>query len=189
MCAYAFKLHPFKSQGEVNSAEICQSLGSRAKSTVVLRMVLPSRSSYSFDDSISGGHDTTGLSYRSMCQVTGDSNKILLNARTESLASESGASWLKWVKTTALSDGFVRSLTSFPAGAEAVASGNFAAIFIPCISEVENRSQQYNISLSVELGRPGGDSTRSELIKLAKNAANFAHGKAGCDMPLELPNR
>ncbi|WP_372349377.1 hypothetical protein [Streptomyces sp. KL116D] len=186
MFAYAFKLPPFKSQGEINSAEVCESLGSRTKSTAILRKVLPSRSSYSFDDSISGGHDTTGLSYRSTCQVTGDSNKILLNARTESLASESGASWLKWVKTTALSDGSVRSLTAFPAGAEAVASGNFAAIFIPCISEVENRSQQYNISLSVELGRPGGESTRSELIKLAKNAATFAHGKARCDMPLKL---
>ncbi|MFF1394194.1 hypothetical protein ACFVZD_10305 [Streptomyces sp. NPDC058287] len=184
---YAFKVSPFSEKaGEIKATDACGSLGPPSKTIPALKATLPQRPSYSFDDTVTGGSNTSALSYGSSCLVTGESEKPLLAARSRSMPAEPAKDWLKWVKTTAISESSVGSLTPFAAGDKAAASGNFAAIFLPCISEKENQSPQYNISLTVELGRPGDASTRAGLIKLAQTAASYAHEKARCDMPLEL---
>ncbi|WP_133305662.1 hypothetical protein [Streptomyces sp. AcE210] len=185
--AYAFKAPPFSEKvGEIKAAEACPSLGSPSSAIPLLKKILPQRPAYSFDDTVTGGSNASGLNYNSSCLVTGGSEKLLLAARTESMPTEPAEGWLKWVKTTTISDSSVRSLTPFTVGDKAAASGNFAAIFLPCISEKKNRSPQYNISLTVELGRPGDASTRAGLIDLVQTMASYAHRKARCDMPLEL---
>ncbi|MGW2080575.1 hypothetical protein ACWCOW_27160 [Streptomyces sp. NPDC001939] len=185
--AYALGVPPFnKKVGEIKATDACPSLGYPSNAIPTLKKILPQRPSYSFDDTVTGGSSTSGLNYNSSCQVTGGSEKLLLAARSESMPAEPAEGWLKWVKTTTIGDSSVRSLTSFTAGDKAAASGNFAAIFLPCISEKKNHNPQYNISLTVELGRPGNTSTRAGLIDLVQTMASYAHGKSRCDMPLEL---
>ncbi|MFE5023534.1 hypothetical protein ACFRAO_09515 [Streptomyces sp. NPDC056656] len=185
--AYAFKVPPFNEKiGEIKASDACPSLGSPSSSIPALKEILPRRSSYSFDDTVTGGSNTSGLDYGASCLVTGESESPLLAARSRSMPAEPAEGWLKWVKTTAISNNSVGSLTPFAADDKAAASGKFAAIFLPCISEKKNQSPQYNISLTVELGRPGDASTRAGLIDLVESAASYAHNKARCNMPLEL---
>ncbi|MFJ9035509.1 hypothetical protein ACIRF8_02785 [Streptomyces sp. NPDC102406] len=183
--AYVFKWPPFKEEGEIKAADVCASLGHPKHATDTLRKLLPERSSYNFDDTGSGGVDESGLSYRSSCMVTGGSEAILLRTQTESMPYESAEDWLKWVRTKALNESSTRAFTRFPAGDEAAASKNFAAIFIPCVAKKDEQRPQYNISLTVELGRPGDSATRAGLIDLARSAASYAHEKAGCAIPLK----
>ncbi|MCX5437643.1 hypothetical protein OHO83_27585 [Streptomyces sp. NBC_00569] len=188
--AYAFKVPPFSEKaGEIKATDACPSLGSPSSAIPALKKILPQRPSYSFDDTVTGGSNTSALDYGASCLVTGESESPLLAARSRSMPAESAKGWLKWVKTTAINNNSVGSLTPFTAGDKAAASGNFAAIFLPCISERKNQSPQYNISLTVELGRPGDTSTRAGLIDLVESAASYAHKKARCNIPPKLSDR
>ncbi|MGW6360342.1 hypothetical protein ACWFR5_35565 [Streptomyces sp. NPDC055092] len=152
--AYAFKVPPFNEKtGEIKASDACPSLGSPSSAIPALKKILPRRSSYSFNDTVTGGSNMSGLDYGASCLVTGESESPLLAARSRSMPAEPAKSWLKWVKTT--------------------------------VSEKKNQSPQYNISLTVELGRPGNASTRAGLIDLVESAVSYAHKKARCNMPLE----
>ncbi|MFF2508409.1 hypothetical protein ACFVTY_34360 [Streptomyces sp. NPDC058067] len=184
--AYAFNFPPFNERtGEIKASDTCPSLGPPSSAIPALKKTLPRRPSYSFDDTVTGGSNTSGLDYGASCLVTGENESPLLAARSRSMPAEPAKSWLKWVKTTAISNNSLGSLTPFSADEKTAASGKFAAIFLPCISEKRNQSPQYNISLTVELGRPGDASTRAGLIHLVESAASYAHKKARCNMPLE----
>jgi hypothetical protein len=182
--AYAFTLPPFKKKGEIKADEVCASLGSSSSAADVLRKVLPEEPSYSFDNDVKPRTDVTETGYESSCFVSGGGQQLLV-AQARLMPDESATSWTDWVKGTAANKASAASLTPFPAGKKAVASTRFAAIFTPCTSAGKVPGGQYNVSISVELKRAGGSgdsTTRDELIKLAKNAASYAHTEAKCDM-------
>ncbi|MDQ1049017.1 hypothetical protein [Streptomyces sp. V4I2] len=186
--AYIFKLPPFTEKGEIKAGEVCSSLGSSSISVDSLRKVLPEESSYSFDDNVNPRVDVTDTNYESSCFVSGE-DKQLLVAEARLMEDESPTSWTQWVKGTTASDVSTQSLTPFTAGATAVASDRFAAIFVPCTSAGKAPGGQYNLSVSAELKQAGDSSdsaARDELIKLVKNASSYAHVKAKCDMPPKL---
>ncbi|WP_309243842.1 hypothetical protein [Streptomyces sp. CAI-85] len=183
--AFLFKMPPFEQERAIEASEVCASLGTSSSAAEALREVLPAESSYSFDDDVTPRVDAADAGYESACFVSGGGEQLLV-ADVRLMADEEGESWTGWVRGTAASDASVTSLTPFPGGKKAVASGRFAAVFVPCTSAGHIPGGQYNLSISVELKKPGdagAAANRAELIKLATNAASFAHTEAKCDLP------
>ncbi|MEU7415628.1 hypothetical protein [Streptomyces antibioticus] len=182
--AFLLRVPPFGQKGGIEASEVCASLGTSSSAAEALREVLPAESSYSFDDDVTSRVDATDTGYESACFVSGGGEQLLV-ADVRLMADEEEGSWTEWVRGTAASDASVTALTPFPAGKKAVASGRFAAVFVPCTSAGHIPGGQYNLSVSVELKKPGGAgaaANRAELIKLATNAASFAHTEAKCDL-------
>ncbi|MDH6624212.1 hypothetical protein M2271_002009 [Streptomyces sp. LBL] len=186
--AYIFKLPPFREKGEIKAGEVCSSLGSSSNAVDALTKVLPEESSYSFDENIDLRTDVTDTNFESSCFVAGGGKQLLV-AKARLMEDESATSWTQWVKGTASNEVSIQSLTPFTAGDTAVSSSRFAAVFVPCTSAGKAPGGQYNLSVSTELKQEGNTNdaaARDELIKLAKNAASYAHVKAKCDMAPNL---
>ncbi|WP_171114374.1 MULTISPECIES: hypothetical protein [Streptomyces] len=169
--------------GEISQSAVCESLGPDHQSVAALKSVLPQAASYTFDDEVNLRVGDRDDNYTSACFVSGDGEE-LMSARTQMMRAESAQSWVgdeieQYAKDSS-------PLTSFEAGAKGVASSSVAAVLVPCASEGKIPGGQYNLSVVVQLKEMGDSETakaRSALIKLAKNAASYAHGKAKCDMP------
>ncbi|MGV9254250.1 hypothetical protein [Streptomyces sp. NPDC003697] len=180
--AYAFELPPFEKKGEVEAANVCDSLGDASHAAAALRDVLPEKSSYSFEDSATDLRtDELDHSYETGCFVRGGGEQLLV-ARTEMLEYDKADNWV--TEVVGQFD-VASSLEPFGAGDKAVASGKVAAIYLPCASHGANR----HLSVVVQLKKQGDAPSsvlRSRLAALAKNAAAFAHRKARCDVPPRL---
>ncbi|MFI2761301.1 hypothetical protein ACH5A3_20905 [Streptomyces echinatus] len=180
---YALGLPPFDTKtGEIKASEVCKTLGPSSRSVASLKLVLPGKSSYSFDDTVTDPRrDDIDDSYTSFCFVGGDGKQLLV-ATAEMLQYENTDEWVKDMVEKSVSGSTVQP---FSAGDKAVASDKLAVIYVPCVSRGFGR----HLSVAVELKEHGGasdDQLREGLISLARNAALFAHQNAKCDAPAKV---
>ncbi|WP_307783305.1 hypothetical protein [Streptomyces sp. MBT53] len=181
--AYAVELPPFEEKvGDIRASDVCATMGSGSTSAAALKRVLPEKSSYSFDDSLTDLRlDATDDTYQTDCTVDGGGEQLAWTG-TELLEYDTTEAWAEEVLGQYDS---VSALTPFTAGDKALASSKVAAVYLPCTSHGADR----HLSVVVNLKKKGsaGDSTlRSGLITLARNAAEYAHTKAKCDTPNKL---
>lgn len=183
---YALGVPPFeKEKGEIKASEVCRTLGASSSSAAALKRVLPDKSSYSFDDSVTDPRrDGADRSYNASCFVNGD-GKMLLVATAEMVRYEKTGDWVKDVVANQSTAAPASSLTPFAAGDGAVASSKLAAVHLPCVGKGAGAS----LSVVVELRQPGGApeaELRDGLVALAKSAALSAHRNAKCDAPSKV---
>ncbi|MEV0736255.1 hypothetical protein AB0I51_09835 [Streptomyces sp. NPDC050549] len=181
--AYVVKLPPFEEKlGDIQASDVCATMGSAPTSAAALKRVLPEKSSYSFDNSLTDLRlDTTDDTYQTDCTVDGGGEQLAWTG-TELLEYDTTEAWAEEVLGQYDS---VSSLTPFTAGDKALASSKVAAVYLPCTSHGVYR----HLSVVVNLKKKGdaGESTlRAGLITLARNAAEYAHTKAKCDTPNNL---
>ena len=180
--AYALDLPPFKKAGDIQASDVCTTLGSASTTAAALKRVVPEKSSYSFDDSLTDLRlDSSDSTYQTDCVVDGDGEQLVW-AGAELLEYGTTDAWAKEVLGQYDS---VSSLAPFTAGDEALASAKVAAVYLPCTSQGANR--HLSVVVNLKKHNDAGDSTlRDGLIVLAKNAAAYAHTKAKCDAPAKL---
>ncbi|QNS04785.1 hypothetical protein [Streptomyces xanthii] len=182
---FSLKGDLFAGRGEIRSAEVCDSLGSRERASAALTKILPDRNAYQFEDSVRFCSGSDVPRYRSTCFVTGDGDQLLV-AQSESLQNEPSNSWAKWVKGQAVNESSARSATAFDAGEKALASEGFAAVFMPCTFTGGKKREPLNTSVSVEVKPSARRADRGKLMELTKSAASFAHERAKCDRLAKL---
>jgi len=180
--AYAVRLPPFEEKaGDIQASDVCATMGSASTSAAALKRVLPKKSAYSFDNSLTDLRlDATDATYQTDCTVDGDGEQLAWTG-TELLEYDTTEAWAEEVLGQYDS---VSSLTPFSAGDKALASSKVAAVYLPCTSHGAR-----HLSVVVNLKKKGdaSDSTlRAGLITLARNAAEYAHAKAKCNTPNKL---
>ncbi|MEU2560092.1 hypothetical protein ABZ626_12250 [Streptomyces longispororuber] len=188
--AYLLETGPFSRPAgtdTIKAAELCDSLGSRVNAARRLSKILPDRAVYSFQET-PGRRATSGNStYTSSCFIR-DENKIVMSARTEMMRAESPQNWVQAQVVDRRRN--VEQYQSFQAGEKGIASPVQAAIFVPCVSKGKVPGGAYNLSVSVHLKQAAeidAKEAREELTGLVTGVARFAHQRAGCDLPSELP--
>ncbi|MBK3576832.1 hypothetical protein JHN63_24095 [Streptomyces sp. MBT65] len=180
--AYAVKLPPFEEVGDIQASDVCTTMGSASTSAAALKRVLPEKSSYSFDDSLTDLRlDDTDDTYQTDCAVDGDGEQLAWTG-AELLEYDTTQTWAEEVLGQYDS---VSSLTPFTAGDKALASAKVAAIYLPCTSHGASRHLSVVVNLKKQ-GNADDSALRDGLITLARNAAEYAHTKAKCDAQAKL---
>ncbi|MFF9899721.1 hypothetical protein [Streptomyces longispororuber] len=192
VAAWLMEITPFENSarsGDIETANICESLGNHAEAAKNLRSILPEAAAYSFEETPGTRTDASKGTYTSACFARSE-KKILVSARTEMMRAESPRGWA----TAEVFDGQgnVDEYQSFPAGDKGLASPMQAAVFVPCLPEGKVPGGRYNLSVIVQLKQAADsdeDKARKALIGLTVRAAKFAHQDAGCGLPSHLPGQ
>lgn len=180
--AYAVKLPPFEKVGDIQASDVCTTMGSASTSATALKRVLPEKSSYSFDNSLTDLRlDNTDDTYQTDCVVDGDGEQLVWTG-AELLEYDTTKAWAEEVLGQYDS---VSSLTPFTAGDKALASAKVAAVYLPCTSHGASRHLSVVVNLK-KTGDADNSTLRDGLITLARNAAEYAHTKAKCDASAKL---
>ncbi|MEU0270966.1 hypothetical protein [Streptomyces sp. NPDC006307] len=189
--SYGFGLPPFERRGEIRASDVCEPLGNASSASRTLDAILADEREYMFYEAEHGQNVALGGSYFSVhCRVKGG-DRILFHTRAELTGHKPSDDWVKEALNTQSAE-----VEKFSAGAMGVLHGGKAAILVPCSSSAKLPGGifrgSYSLSVQVELhdyDRPASQKVRQGVTDLALGAAQYAHKRAKCNLPSDLPTR